>query len=108
MGDKLISAAAAGLKLAFKENCNIYRTGGDEFLIIINALDPTAVYESGIKKLKNYCDKYNNQPDLPFKLIIAHGFVTIKGNTTLSEAIDMADVLMYQDKRELKATEKSN
>jgi diguanylate cyclase (GGDEF)-like protein len=106
MGDKLINAAATGLKQTFKNNCNIYRTGGDEFLVIINDLNPRSIYENGIKKLKEYCDKYNNQPNPKFNLVIAHGFVTIKGNTTLAEAIDMADVLMYQDKRELKAKEK--
>jgi diguanylate cyclase (GGDEF)-like protein len=106
MGDKLINAASTGLKQSFKSHCKIYRTGGDEFLVIINDLNPSSIYESGIKKLKEYCDKFNNQPNSKFKLVIAHGFVLIKGNTTLSEAIDMADVLMYQDKRELKANEK--
>jgi diguanylate cyclase (GGDEF)-like protein len=106
MGDKLINAAANGLKQSFKIHCNIYRTGGDEFLVIINDLNPTLIYEAGIRILKEYCNKYNSQPNQDFKLVIAHGFVTIKGNTTLSEAIDKADVLMYQNKRELKAKEK--
>jgi diguanylate cyclase (GGDEF)-like protein len=106
MGDKLINAAANGLKQSFKIHCNIYRTGGDEFLVIINDLNPTLIYEAGIRILNEYCNKYNSQPNQDFKLVIAHGFITIKGNTTLSEAIDKADVLMYQNKRELKAKEK--
>jgi diguanylate cyclase (GGDEF)-like protein len=106
MGDKLITAAADGLKQSFKTHCKTYRTGGDEFLVIINDANPDNIYKNGINKLKAYCENYNSQPNPEFKLVIAHGFVTIKGNTTLSEAIDMADVLMYQDKRELKAKAK--
>jgi diguanylate cyclase (GGDEF)-like protein len=106
VGDKMISAAAEGLKRSFDNCCKIYRTGGDEFLVIINAPNPQAVYKDGIAKLKKYCDLQNSLDDIEYRLIIAHGFVTASAGTTLSEAIDMADVLMYQDKRDLKAKEK--
>ena len=42
------------------------------------------------------------QPDLGFKLRIAHGFVLVKGNLSLTEAIEEADALMYENKREIK------
>jgi diguanylate cyclase (GGDEF)-like protein len=106
MGDKLISTAANGLKESFKDNCRIYRTGGDEFLVIISNTPPQLTYEKGIKILKEYCDNFNNQPNPDFSLVIAHGFVEVKKSMPLSDAIDIADSLMYQNKRELKGRQK--
>lgn len=105
-GDQMIKAVADGLKYAFGEYSDIcfsYRTGGDEFLTIINSLNADEVYHICIERLMAYCDEFNKQPDLGFTLVIAHGYVFTKGNTTLSEAIDEADVLMYENKRQLKA-----
>lgn len=105
-GDQMIKAVADGLKYAFGEYSDIcfsYRTGGDEFLTIINSLNADEIYHTCIKRLMAYCDEFNKQPDLGFTLVIAHGYVFTKGNTTLAEAIDEADVLMYENKRQLKA-----
>ena len=101
-GDQMITAVAEGLKLAFRDGCKTYRTGGDEFLTIIRSTDPVSVYNEGIKVLRDYCHEKNKQPDLGFKLRIAHGFVLVKGNLSLSEAIEEADTLMYENKREIK------
>lgn len=104
-GDQMIIAVADGLKSAFGDGCHTYRTGGDEFLTIIQAADPDDTYRSGIGALQNYCDKQNARTDLGFKLHIAHGYILVKGNMELSEAIEAADVLMYENKRELKRIE---
>jgi diguanylate cyclase (GGDEF)-like protein len=106
MGDKLISTAANGLRESFKNNCRIYRTGGDEFLVIITNTSPQLTYETGIKALKEYCDTFNSKPNIDFNLVIAHGYVEVQEQMPLSDAIDMADVLMYQNKRELKERNK--
>ena len=98
----MITAVAEGLKLAFQDGCKTYRTGGDEFLTIIRSSDPVSVYNEGIKVLQEYCHEKNMQPDLGFKLRIAHGFVLVKGNLSLTEAIEQADTLMYENKREIK------
>lgn len=104
-GDQMITAVAEGLKLAFQDGCKTYRTGGDEFLTIIRSSDPVSVYNEGIKVLQEYCLEKNRQSDLGFKLRIAHGFVLVKGNLSLSEAIEEADTLMYENKREIKQQE---
>ena len=101
-GDQMIMAVADGLRESFTENTDLYRMGGDEFLAVINCLDPENVYEEGIKRLNAYCERQNKNPDLGFKLQIAHGFTMIRGNKSLSEAIDEADELMYENKRMLK------
>lgn len=104
-GDMMIKAVADGLKYAFNDYpkiCRSYRTGGDEFLTIINAVNSDEIYKECIARLFEYCDNFNKQPDLGFTLTIAHGYVMTKGGKTLSEAIDEADVLMYENKRMLK------
>lgn len=104
-GDMMIRAVADGLKHAFSgfENiCFSYRTGGDEFLTIINAINADEIYQQCIQRLMDYCEEFNKQPDLGFTLVIAHGYVLIKGGKTLDEAIDEADALMYENKRKLK------
>lgn len=104
-GDQMIMAVAEGLRRAFDEFgdvCFSYRTGGDEFLTIINSINADEIYHTCIARLMEYCDNFNKQPDLDFTLTVAHGYVLTKGNTTLSEAIDEADVLMYENKRMLK------
>ena len=105
-GDQMIKAVADGLNHAFAEYhdiCFSYRTGGDEFLTVINAVNADEIYHTCIQRLMSYCEEFNKQPDLGFTLVIAHGYVLTKGNTTLAEAIDEADVLMYENKRQLKA-----
>lgn len=104
-GDQMIKAVADGLKHAFSEytdTCFSYRTGGDEFLTIINSIRADDIYQECIRRLMDYCEEFNKQPDLGFSLVIAHGYVMIKGGKTLDEAIDEADALMYENKRKLK------
>ncbi len=104
-GDQMIMAVADGLKHAFSEfedTCYSYRTGGDEFLTIINAINADEIYQQCIQRLTDYCEEFNKQPDLGFTLVIAHGYVLIKGGKTLDEAIAEADALMYKNKRKLK------
>ena len=101
----MITAVADGLKHAFSEyadTCFSYRTGGDEFLTIINSLRADDIYKECIQRLMDYCEEFNRQPDLDFTLVVAHGYVMIKGGKTLDEAIDEADALMYENKRKLK------
>lgn len=102
-GDQMIMAVADGLREAFPENVDLYRMGGDEFLAVINCLDPESIYEEGVKRLNKYCDRHNKHPEHGFTLQIAHGFTIIKGNKSLSEALEEADELMYKNKRELKS-----
>lgn len=104
-GDQMIMAVAEGLKRSFGNGCNTYRTGGDEFLTIIQDVNSDEIYHNGLKTLQNYCDKQNARTDLGFQLHIAHGYVLVKGNKTLAEAMEEADALMYENKRELKQRE---
>lgn len=100
-GDLLIQLVAKGLLMSFSQNGNCYRMGGDEFLVILTGNDPEKDYKNGIQQLEEYCSKYNSKPDIDFILEIAHGFVTAY-NISLSEAMEKADILMYENKKKLK------
>ena len=100
-GDLLIQLVAKGLLASFSQNANCYRMGGDEFLVILTGNDPEKDYETGIRQLQEYCSEYNTKPDIDFVLEIAHGFVTAY-NISLSEAMEKADILMYENKKKLK------
>ncbi len=101
-GDQLICSVAEGLKKAFPEGARTYRMGGDEFLTVIFSYDPDSTYKAGIEALNAYCDEKNKDPDLGFYIQVAHGYTLIKGNKSLSEAIEEADALMYENKKFLK------
>lgn len=104
-GDYLIQLVAEGLQTSFSDSGNCYRMGGDEFLVILTGEDPQKDYEIGIRLLHTYCAAHNRQPDIDFKIQIAHGFV-LGQNATLSEAIEEADILMYENKKHLKNQDK--
>lgn len=101
-GDQLIQLVAEGLQTSFSDTGNCYRMGGDEFLVILTGDNPQNDYEIGIRLLHTYCAAHNTQPDIDFSIQIAHGFV-LGQNGTLSEAMEKADIRMYENKKQLKS-----
>ena len=100
-GDYMIQLVSEGLQMSFSEHGNCYRMGGDEFLVILTGKNPKQDYENGIQQLLAYCEAHNAQSNIDFTLEIAHGFVLEK-HISLSEAIERADNLMYENKKKLK------
>ncbi|MGN0600438.1 MAG: GGDEF domain-containing protein [Oscillospiraceae bacterium] len=98
-GDKLIKAAAEKLLENMKNAYNVYRIGGDEFVVIYIAHNEDEV-RAEIENVRAACDKYK---DSPIKLSIAMGYAS--GSCTSSEFMDIykqADALMYENKSEIK------
>lgn len=102
-GDEMITLAASNLKECFESCGECYRMGGDEFLIILYSQNPKADYEECMSSFIAACNEINNTKKLDFTLQIAHGFVLVNGEITLSEAMGVADALMYENKKKLKA-----
>lgn len=100
-GDYLIQLVAEGLQTSFSDSGNCYRMGGDEFLVILTGENPQSDYEIGIRLLHTYCTTHNMQPNIDFTIQIAHGFVLAQ-NATLAEAMEEADLRMYENKKQLK------
>ena len=90
-GDRLLVRASALLKVVFGEN-RIYRAGGDEFVIFCENISEEQM-DDQISQLKAMAD---SNLDVSF----AMGSVFCKGTYDLSAAVQKADELMYQDKKE--------
>lgn len=95
-GDELIRNAADCLKQVFGNIGELYRIGGDEFTIIMNA-EPEIV-DSCIERLKDL----TGQVECHFgeQLHIAIGYATAKEirGVSVEEIVDLADKRMYTDK----------
>ena len=88
-GDRLLIRAASLLKIAFVD-WEIYRAGGDEFVILC----PDATEEMIEKKLSQMKGLCDNTSDVSF----AFGTVCCEGEYDIHNAINEADERMYKDK----------
>ena len=90
-GDKLLFRAAALLKIAFGDN-EIYRAGGDEFVIFCPDASEEALLQQ-VQQLKSLAD---NTRDVSF----AVGTAYATGDYDICKAMQSADESMYKDKEE--------
>ena len=90
-GDELLKKASSALKLTFSKS-EIYRAGGDEFLVII--LDqPKEDIEAKVQKLR---ENSENTDNVNFSL----GFYYNENGGNIRTAMHEADVRMYEDKKQ--------
>ena len=90
-GDKLLARAGSLLKLAFGDH-DIYRAGGDEFVIFCPDISED-VLDKHVSQLRSLAD---STPDVSF----AVGSVYVTGDYDIRTAMNNADELMYKDKQE--------
>ena len=86
-GDQLIYRAADYLRRMFCER--VYRTGGDEFIIVDNLEKED--FESAVGGLQKEMGEN--------EISCSVGFSWRKGNCSIKEQFDEADYMMYQEKR---------
>lgn len=110
-GDSLIITAASIIKKAFdSQYITCYRIGGDEFVALIQDADNNAVLIDKqccdcIDKLRELYCEFNASHDKAFDIIIAAGYNIYNSSNIMSfkDAADIADSLMYDNKRQLKS-----
>lgn len=90
-GDKLLARAGSLLKLAFGDD-DIYRAGGDEFVIFCPEITEENL-DKHVSQLRSLAD---STPDVSF----AVGSVYVTGDYDIRTAMNNADELMYKDKQE--------
>lgn len=91
-GDKILITTVAKVFNLFKPD-ELFRIGGDEFVIITYDLTETDFYEK-FNLLRNiFCEKTN----LPFS--IATGSCWVKSPSDLNSLLQQADSAMYMDKK---------
>lgn len=99
-GDQLINNMARVLRQLVPDNC--YRTGGDEFLILL----PGGTKDSAEKLMQNITsllDEMRENPDNGFVPVAAMGVAEKKSGEEYDQAFQTADKLMYENKAQLKA-----
>ena len=89
-GDRMLVSAAEALKKIFYNN-DIYRTGGDEFIVMA----PGITRESFERKLDRFQNSVRKDGTVSFSM----GAVWSDGTTDLSSAFRLADERMYADKK---------
>lgn len=103
-GDRYIITAADIISESFSKYGKCFRIGGDEFFAILSGKDPEKDFEAGLLVFDKLVKEYNENNELPVPLQIAHGkSVYVPGKDTLEEAEKVADKLMYERKKLLKA-----
>ena len=88
-GDKMLSRAASLLKLAFGDH-EIYRAGGDEFVILC----PDINEKSFARKTAQFRTLVDATEDVSFAI----GTVWVSGEYDINRAMQAADARMYEDK----------
>ena len=91
-GDKILITTVAKVFNLFKPD-ELFRIGGDEFVIITYDLTETDFYEKFNLLLNIFCEKTN----LPFS--IATGSCWVKSPSDLNSLLQQADSAMYTDKK---------
>ena len=102
-GDTHIEAAAKVISDSFAEYGTVYRSGGDEFIVVMEGDNAKLLYDAAIRKMNRCIGRYNNEKDPSVKLEIAYGMAEYDiGKGTAEETLKKADHLMYQMKNQMK------
>ena len=94
-GDQILKKAAAILREAFPE-CDVFRAGGDEFMVIARGMDENEVEE----KRRFIKERAEAIKDLCFAI----GTHVVRSAEDIRTAMRLADQGMYADKREYYAS----
>jgi len=102
-GDECIKIVVNLLKKSIRETDDIFRYGGDEFVVIIDGVnyeDSQIIWNRIVKNIEDE----NSENKHPFVISISHGVVvsTEFENPTIQNMMTLADERMYNEKREVK------
>ena len=89
-GDTLLKNAASALKEVFNKK-NVFRAGGDEFVVILTGLTEDELY-SKVEMLRKASEKYD-------RLVFAIGAAYETDSVNVRIALHNADERMYADKK---------
>jgi len=98
-GDGVLKAFSLILKKSVRDTDELIRYGGDEFLIIRQGAS-NCNSDAAITRLRNNINEWNEEyGSSDYSLSFSCGYALLDKNSTLSELIDKADKIMYEDKR---------
>lgn len=102
-GDKHIKAAADIIESSFGQMGNCYRTGGDEFIVVMEDIRDRSELELAKDKFQRLIEDYNETQNPRVKLEIAYGIEEFDlGSEDVDRALRLADGKMYIMKKQMK------
>lgn len=107
-GDIYLKTASGTICEVFKHS-PVFRIGGDEFAVILKNEDYSNI-GSLLEQFDNITEEINSSADEPWKQVwISKGFAVFdpSGDRSVSGALQRADQLMYDNKRERKKHQKT-
>lgn len=101
-GDRHIIGASRIIHESFSDFGISYRTGGDEFVVVVQHGGIPEV-EQSLRHMEDLVKKYNDSEKPPVPLQIAYGYALCpKQEDMLEEAEKLADKRMYDKKKKMK------
>ena len=102
-GDRHIIAASRVIRESFGRIGSCYRTGGDEFIAVIQGKNQDEI-EKAEQKFNELISEYNSAEEPPVKLAIAYGISKYEvGEDNPEKAEREADKRMYEMKKKMKS-----
>ena len=103
-GDKYIKGAATALQKAFGSECKCFRTGGDEFVVIMEGTETATeeFFEKSIEQLEKEEAEFDKNSGLDIHMYIAAGSAYAGNGISITDAEKKADSLMYENKKQYK------
>lgn len=103
VGDLALKEAADILKKTFRDNDLIARIGGDEF-VVLGIVEKEKDKDEVLNRLRAKVEASNERKDRNFKLSLSIGtvFHTPDSNYSIEELLEIADKLMYEEKKKKK------
>ncbi|ACI19792.1 diguanylate cyclase [Dictyoglomus thermophilum] len=103
VGDLALKETADILKKTFRENDLIARIGGDEF-VVLGVVEKEEDKNEVLNRLRAKVEASNERKDRNFKLSLSIGtvFHTPDSNYSIEELLEIADKLMYEEKKKKK------
>ncbi|HOF94153.1 MAG TPA: diguanylate cyclase [Clostridia bacterium] len=106
-GDKALKAAVAVLRKSLRPNDFIARTGGDEFVILLDDLNSPDMLVQIVNRIQVRLDAHNASRSTPYKLVFSMGYDCYDKRTGMpfETFLKHVDALMYKNKSEIKRRE---
>lgn len=96
IGDKAISIIAQKLMHWFPECNNIFRIGGDEFIIVLESITDTTIHS----RFLIINDELNKSSIFkPFRLSVSYGISEFENDSDVRDIIIKSDIEMYKQKK---------